>query len=143
MYTEMTETNDMFLYLGYVIIVALIYLIFNTLFKHNKEAFGIIGGDKDYESQRLGNLVDEIKGSTERMKDQMNVKKYRKDWENIIIALEDGINTQILSSLPHMAQQLEKSSNDEELTEMAKKLNNMNTFRNTLNDSMKFLDGLK
>ena len=42
-----------------------------------------------------------------------------------------------------MAQQLEKSSNDEELTEMAKKLNNMNTFRNTLNDSMKFLDGLK
>ena len=111
--------------------------------KHNKEAFGIRGGDKDYESQRLGNLVDEIKGSTERMKDQMNVKKYRKDWENIIIALEDGINTQILSSLPHMAQQLEKSSNDEELTEMAKKLNNMNTFRNTLNDSMKFLDGLK
>jgi hypothetical protein len=139
----MVETNDMFLYLGYVMIALLIYLIFNTLFKHNKEGFGIRGGDKDYESQRLGNLVDEIKGSTERMKDQMNVKKYRKDWENIIIALEDGINTQILSSLPHMAQQLEKSSNDEELTEMAKKLNNMNTFRNTLNDSMKFLDGLK
>tara|TARA_B110000967_G_scaffold86183_1_gene88734 strand:+ start:6657 stop:7076 length:420 start_codon:yes stop_codon:yes gene_type:complete len=139
----MIETTDMFLYLGYVIIAVLIYLIFNIILKHNKEGFGIRGGDKDYESQRLGNLVDEIKGSTERMKDQMNVKKYRKDWENIIIALEDGINTQILSSLPHMAQQLEKSSNDEELTEMAKKLNNMNTFRTTLNDSMKFLDGLK
>ena len=82
----------------YVIIAVLIYLIFNIILKHNKEGFGIRGGDKDYESQRLGNLVDEIKGSTERMKDQMNVKKYRKDWENIIIALEDGINTQILSS---------------------------------------------
>ena len=87
----------------------------------------------------LEETSEKLKAATEKTKDALYLDKYRKDYENLIIDLEDNSNATNLGLLQSLATQASNGQLDDMLKIMGK-MNTINTFRGTLNDAMKYLD---
>ena len=93
--------------------------------------------------KRIEQNVKEIQDATNKTIEQMNLVKYRKNWEDLIVAMEDRISSVSLQSLPVLAEMIKKDPNDGKLGTVIDRLNILNKFRETLKDNMRYLDGLK
>jgi hypothetical protein len=72
----------------------------------------------------------------------MNLVKYRKQWEDLIIAMEDRISSTSLQSANVLAAMMKTNPNDPNIVTICTKLNQFNKYRETLQQNMKYLDGL-
>jgi len=150
------NTDDMYTYIGYTIIVVLICLIYRTLFpKKNLE--GLMGLFDDVKTtsesdenntddpavKRIEENVKSLEDATNKAITQMSLVKYRSHWENLIIAMEDRISSASLQSLSALSVMINKNPADSKIITVMEKLNNFDKFRTTLKSNMKYLDGLK
>lgn len=152
------------MYLGYVLIGILIFLIIRTIVNkgEKKEGFlGMRGSDSNSSSssssssdsssddsddpavKRIQENIDSLNDATQKTIDQMNLVKYRKHWEDLIIAMEDRISSESLQSANLLAAKMKATPNDESINTYIVKLNELNKYRETLKENMKYLDGLK
>ena len=150
------KSEELYSYLGYAIIAILIFLILKTIMKKNQpEGFmGLFEGtDETAEEEkeetddpavkRIEQNVKDIQDVTNKTIEQMNLVKYRKNWEDLIVAMEDRINSVSLQSLAIMAAMLKANPNDDKLIKVITRLNEFNKYKNTLKENMEYLDGLK
>lgn len=149
--------ENIYTYLGYVIILALVYLICKTLIQkreNNVERFmgmfedtdktkGETDDSNDPHVKRIEQNVKDIVDETNKTIETMNLVKYRSHWENLIVAMEDRISSVSLQSLSILAEMLKKDPNDGKLGTVIDRLNSLHKFRETLKDNMTYLDGLK
>ena len=149
------NTEDLYTYIGYAMILVLVYLICKTLFqKSTPEGFMGMFEDTDEKKEetddsndpsvkRIEENVKDIVDETNKTIETMNLVKYRSHWENLIVAMEDRISSVSLQSLSVLAEMLKKDPNDGKLGTVIERLNSLNKFRETLKDNMTYLDGLK
>ena len=162
--------EDLYTYLGYIVIAVLIYLIYITLFPSTtSEGFMGFGSDSDSDSKSKKNSKGNNKNSSNSKKstddkrmmtglqkiiDDLNTKsqqavalysleKDRKQWEDLIIAMEDRINSITLYALPMLAVKISSKPDDPDIEKTIEKMNILNNFRATLTENMKYLDGLE
>jgi hypothetical protein len=150
------NTDDMYTYIGYTIIVVLICLIYRTLFP-KKDLEGLMGLFDDVKTtsesdenntddpavKRIEENVKSLEDATNKAITQMSLVKYRSHWENLIIAMEDRISSASLQSLSALSVMINKNPADSKIITVMEKLNNFDKFRTTLKSNMKYLDGLK
>ena len=153
------KSDELYSYLGYAIIAILIFLILKTIMKKNQpEGFmGLFEGTDETTAEekeatdvsddpavkRIEQNVKEIQDATNKTIEQMNLVKYRKNWEDLIVAMEDRINSVSLQSLSIMAAMIKANPNDEKLIKVITRLNEFNKYKTTLKENMEYLDGLK
>jgi hypothetical protein len=151
------NTEDLYTYIGYAMILVLVYLICKTLIQkreNNVEGFmgmfedtgetkGETDDSNDPRVKRIEQNVKDIVDETNKTIETMNLLKYRSHWENLIVAMEDRISSVSLQSLPVLAEMIKKDPNDGKLGTVIDRLNILNKFRETLKDNMTYLDGLK
>ena len=153
------KSDELYSYLGYAIIAVLIFLILKTIMKKNQpEGFmGLFEGTDETTAEekeatdvsddpavkRIEQNVKEIQDATNKTIEQMNLVKYRKNWEDLIVAMEDRINSVSLQSLSIMAAMMKANPNDEKLIKVITRLNEFNKYKTTLKENMEYLDGLK
>ena len=103
------KSDELYSYLGYAIIAVLIFLILKTIMKKNQpEGFmGLFEGTDETTAEekeatdvsddpavkRIEQNVKEIQDATNKTIEQMNLVKYRKNWEDLIVAMEDRIDS--------------------------------------------------
>lgn len=143
----MLEYNDMINLVGIVVIIILVCLIMKEIYKINQTTNpfrleGFSATDGSATAQENEKLIEDMKNKTEQMIDNMHLVKYRKDWENLIIATESRISALTLSMLPSLGKSLQVKNNDKAIKESISNINQLNQFRDTLNETMKYLDGL-
>ena len=149
--------EEIYTYLGYAIIVVLIYLIFKTIFasKQPEGFFGSLSDKKedtkedttdddnlDTIGKQLENNVTQLETQTNKILTGMHIVEDRKHWENLIIALEDKINISSIRSIAMLIPMLLKNPEDEKIITAIEKLNTLNKYKQTLKDNMTYLDGL-
>lgn len=155
------KLEDYSTYLGYIFIGILLYLIIRTVINkgEKKEGFlGLGGSDSNSSSsssdsssddsddpavKRIQANIDSLNDTTQKTIDQMNLVKYRKHWEDLIIAMEDRISSESLQSANLLAAKMKANPKDESINTFIVKLNELNKYRETLKENMKYLDGLK
>ena len=156
------KSDELYSYLGYAIIAVLIFLILKTIMKKNQpEGFmGLFEGTDETKEdtkktaddtddtddpavKRIEQNVKEIQDATNKTIEQMNLVKYRKNWEDLIVAMEDRIDSVSLQSLSIMAAMIKANPNDEKLIKVITRLNEFNKYKTTLKENMEYLDGLK
>jgi hypothetical protein len=153
------KSDELYSYLGYAIIAVLIFLILKTIMKKNQpEGFmGLFEGTDETTAEekeatdvsddpavkRIEQNVKEIQDATNKTIEQMNLVKYRKNWEDLIVAMEDRIDSVSLQSLSIMAAMIKANPNDEKLIKVITRLNEFNKYKTTLKENMEYLDGLK
>tara|TARA_B110000967_G_scaffold129736_1_gene132584 strand:- start:126 stop:626 length:501 start_codon:yes stop_codon:yes gene_type:complete len=165
--------EDLYTYLGYIIIAVLIYLIYITLFPSTtSESFMGFGSDSDSDSKGKKNgknsnsnnsnsnnskksrtdkqtmtglqkIIDDLNTKSQQAVALYSLEKDRKQWEDLIIAVEDRINSITLAALPKLALTISSKPDDPDIEKTIEKMNILNSFRATLTENMKYLDGLE
>jgi len=78
----------------------------------------------------------QIKAETIKMQDTLLISKYRKDYENTIINMDDLINNMMLNTVLNFNPSGDSNKN----MEIIDKLNKLNSAKGSLNAVMKFVD---
>ena len=152
--------EELYTYLGYAIIAVLIYLIFKTIFvsKQSEGFFGTsdkknddtkddtkdLSGDPQvtHQGEKLEALVTKVENETNQKIKQGNFVGNRKNWENLIIAMEDNINASSIQHMATLSGKLIANPEDPAIISAIEKLNTLNNYKQTLKDNMVYLDGL-
>ncbi len=149
------DYDEIFSYLGYILIAILLFLILKTIITQ-KEPEGFMGFFEGIEStsntssdsddpavKKIEQNVKDIQDATNKTLEHMNLVKYRKHWESLIVTVEDRINSVSLQSLAAMASMLKANPTDDKIIKTIAKLNELNKYKTTLKENMVYLDGLK
>ncbi len=148
--------DEYFTYLGYIIIAILCFLIYKVITKKNsKEQFmGLFEGTDETKAQetevtddpaskRIQANIDSLTDATNKTIEDMNLVKNRKQWEDMIIAVEDRVSSVSLQSISILAAMIKANPNDDKIVTVITRINEFNKYRETLKENMKYLDGLK
>lgn len=148
-----------YLYLVIIIVILLsIFVIANTN-SGKKILEGLENQDNDKKNKdddsgkstgtKLTNYSSDIKKNNEFMNDTMLIPKYKKDFEDFIIKLEEYSNNLMIYKLFSVAEQSSKykvednnSMNKFVISEM-QKVNSIKSFIDSLNSSIKYIDRKK
>jgi len=118
----------------FLAICFLLYFVFNSFNKIE----GMTNNNESASSSNNGiagnaaNYVATIKSQTVRIQDTLLISKYREDYENAVIAMDDMVNNLMLRTT--------LSVNKDKPEEALKTLVMLNESKNALNNVMKFID---
>ena len=137
------ELDNIYKYLGLAIVVFIvIYIVIKSLTFQARLIEGMtndttaVATDKDKQP-------DAIKTYTTTILDGLLIDKYRPSYDDTIIELEDNISATILSGILKNAEMIASDPSSEKAQKFITAVNTLKMFKDTLNDSMKYLDGMK
>jgi len=136
-------SEDIYKYLGLaIVIVFVIYIAIKSLTFQARLIEGMKSKDKESETTTdKDKVADAIKSKTNAMLDGLLIDKYRSSYDDTIIELEEYVNVMILGTIVEDAPSI--IAGNESSMKLITSLNTLQAFKATLNDSMKFLDGMK
>jgi|LakMenEpi03Aug12_release.lakeMendotaPanAssembly.Ray.scaffolds.fasta_scaffold361735_2 hypothetical protein len=139
-----TSSDSIYKYIGLIAIsLFVIFIIMRTINFQSKVLEGLTSDIKSDKIETVRDKIpDAINVNTTNLDDSLNVDKYTKTYEDIIINLENNINYYMLSILLNKAEEISNNPLNDVAQKTINTLNNMKTFKDTLNDSMGFLNSI-
>jgi hypothetical protein len=136
--------EDILKILGIIILIIFVSIIFiqSFYFKEGLETSSSSSTNNPILNGYAGNaksFAETIKSLSVKLSDKLIVSKYRTDYENIIINMEDYISLIMLDIIFS----LNTSSSQVETIKILNDLGTLKTSKDALNDSMKYLDSMK
>jgi hypothetical protein len=131
--------NNIYMYIGLAVVILIAVCVISKTFKYQMKIMEGLANNSDATQKSIDETATELKATTTKASDALYLNKYRKDYETLIINLEDNANTMTMKLLPIIANTLNSGDTKDAMT-MINNVNSLNTFKATLNDSMKFLD---
>jgi hypothetical protein len=144
--------TDLFKLVGIVIVSFYIIYLVIGIFKAQSDLLEGFTGDSAIDSKKAtttsssttsGSLgiagsaqsyAEEVKANYVKLQDELLVPKYRKEYENIIINMDDYLNAKMMEQILS----IKIGSNSE--TESFKTLSTLYSAKSALNDAMKWVD---
>ena len=145
--------TDLFKLVGIVIVSFYIIYLVIGIFKAQSDLLEGFTGDSAIDSKKAttssststtsGSLgiagsaqsyAEEVKANYVKLQDELLVPKYRKEYENIIINMDDYLNAKMMEQILS----IKMGSNSE--TESFKTLSTLYSAKSALNDAMKWVD---
>ena len=127
--------NQMFQYIGCgLCLLFIIYIVFSF----SKYQFSMIEGLTNISSNSADTAAI-IKDQTTKTLDTLLINKYRSNYEDIIVNMNDWCDAQILNIIVSGEMDC-KNGCSEKFMASVKKVNNLENFKKTLNDSIGYLD---
>lgn len=116
-----------------IFIIILLYVIY-VFFKFQRS---IIEGMQSGTGSNSEVFSEEIRTKTMKLQDSLLISKYKKDYEDILINMEEYLNLTMLKEL------LNVKLDSKNMNEALSNINTINTSKNNLNDIMTFIDKIK
>lgn len=139
------ESDTIYKYLGLTIVILFVsYIIIKSLtfqarliegMATNSSNDSTVNTDKD-------KIPDAIKSNSTNILDGLLIDKYRSSYDDTIIDLEENINATILAGVLKNAEKISDDPSSDNSQKLIAYINNLKTFKDTLNDAMKYLDGI-
>lgn len=134
----MLSEKETYQYLGLgVVIIIVTYIVLRTLNFQARVIEGAVGSMGDTDTEKV---PDAVKANTNTIEDSLLVPKYRKAHEDTILYLEANASAAILATSLNNAELISKDPTSEAAQKLIVKINNMKSFRDSLNDAMAYLD---
>ena len=123
-----------------VVVLALIFFIvglgMNILNTNQKKREGLTNQGSNGEAGNANNFAATIKAQTVILQDSLLVPKYRTDYENVIINMDDYLNMLMLKQVLNIDTTKDAQTNITNL----EALNTISSAKKNLNDVMVFID---
>ena len=138
----MISENDFYKFIGLAVVILLVVSVCARLFKvQTKVIEGMtIGGSSSSSTTDKDKVADAISSNNDSVDDDLLVSKYRTSYEDTIVALEKNCSDYLLSGVVNNAEAISKDPTSEANQKIITALNNLSTFRSTLNTAMVILD---
>ena len=117
-----------------IVCIVVVYIIMSLLKYQVKIVEGITNIASD-----SSDVAESIKNNTTKTLDTLLINKYRTNYEDIIINMNDWCDAQILNMIVSGDLDCTNGYNDKLLTKI-RNLNDLESFKDTLNKAMKYLD---
>ena len=136
------ELDNIYKYLGLTIVAIIaLYIILKSLTFQARVIEGLTSSSN--EATDKDKVPAAIKSHTTALLDGLLIDKYRSSYDDTIIDLEENINATLLSSILKNAELISSDPSSDASQKSIVTLNNLKAFKDTLNESMKYLDGMK
>ena len=119
-----------------------VYVIITLFQPKNNTIEGLTNNELTSSKGEAGSAAsysDGIKAQVVKIQDELLVSKYRKDYENTIIHLDDLVGTMMIKQIQNMTV---GGSDPKALMSSLNNLNTLKSAKESLNVAMKFLDGM-
>lgn len=138
------ELDNIYKYLGLaIIILVVLYVAMKSLTFQARLVEGMTSKNEDTTPTDKEKTPDAIKSNTTNVLDALLIDKYRPSYDDTIIELEENINATILAGILKNAEMISTDPSSEKSQQFITAVNNLKSFKETLNDTMKYLDGMK
>lgn len=134
------ESDTIYKYIGLaVVILVFVYIVLRTMNFQTRMLTGpsksadIIEGFSD-------STINTVKQNTTVVDDALIVSKYRRQYKDLLVDLEDNARTYILAGILNNAEKISADPGESEVQALIKKINTVNDFRKTLEDAMQILN---
>lgn len=136
------NSDSIYKYIGLIIVsIFVIYIVLRTLNFQAKIIEGMATGTTtDATPNDKEKISDAIASNTTFAEDSLLISKYKKSYEDIIINLENNINFFMLGAIINNGETISKKPMDPTSIALINSINSLKAFKDTLNDSMAFLD---
>ena len=136
------NTDSIYKYVGlFIVSLFVIYIILRTLNFQAKIIEGMATGASSTSTPNdKEKIADKIASNTTFAEDSLLISKYQKSYEDIIINLENNVNFFMLGAIINNAETISKKPTDPASIVLINSINSLKAFKDTLNDSMTFLD---
>jgi hypothetical protein len=129
--------------LGFLVIVFLGYLVYSSLFLKGREGLENASPSESVSSSNgiAGNATtyaSSIKQKTVNLNDTLLISKYRKDYETVILNVDDLVNSMMLKTVANI--DLGTANTPSKMIEGMKILNELSAAKESLNKVMKFVE---
>lgn len=133
------DKDSIYKYVGiFVIALFFLFIIVRTLNFQAKVLEGLTTGSDT--TTEKSNIPEAINANTTTLEDSLLISKYKKNYEDVLINLENNVNFNILNGIVSNAETLSKNPMDPAALQMVASMNSLKTFKDTLNDTMAFLN---
>jgi hypothetical protein len=137
-------SEDIYKYLGLAIVIVFVaYIIIKSLTFQARMIEGMKSKDDVDVATDKDKKPEAIKSNTNTILDSLLIDKYRPSYDDTIIELEENISATILAGILKNAENISADPSSEKSQQFITAINNLKTFKDTLNDAMKYLDGIK
>ena len=135
----MIEADDLYKIVGLIVVIIFVVSIGAKMFSYQSKVLeGMTNSSTDKDT-----ISSAVSSNTDKLSDTLLVSKYRSNYEDTIINLEKAVGIGILSEVINNAETISSDpASSKALTAMSS-INTMQTFRETLNQSMIILDKSK
>ena len=119
-----------------------VYVIITLFQPKNNTIEGLTNNELTSSKGEAGSAAsysDGIKAQVVKIQDELLVSKYRKDYENTIIHMDDLVGTMMIKQIQNMTV---GGSDPKALMSSLNNLNTLKSAKDSLNVAMKFLDGM-
>ena len=136
----MMEENDMIMYIGLISLVLFLFFIISRVFTFQTSMIEGLS-NKDSQSQPINVTVGKVENINKVSEDHLFIEKYRSDYEDLIIHLEETTNLDMMRLIKEHGNNIEQGKTVDEQMKTIKKINDLNQLKESLNSSMKYIDG--
>jgi hypothetical protein len=135
----MIEADDLYKIVGLIVVIIFVVSIGAKMFSYQAKVIeGMTNSSTDKDT-----ISSAVSSNTDKLSDTLLASKYRSNYEDTIINLEKAVSVGILSEVINNAETISSDpASSKALTAMSS-INTMQTFRETLNQSMIILDKSK
>ena len=135
----MIEADDLYKIVGLIVVIIFVVSIGAKMFSYQAKVIeGMTNSSTDKDT-----ISSAVSSNTDKLSDTLLASKYRSNYEDSIINLEKAVSVGILSEVINNAETISSDpASSKALTAMSS-INTMQTFRETLNQSMIILDKSK
>ena len=136
----MMKENDMIMYIGLISLVLFLFFIISRVFTFQTSMMEGLS-NKDSQSQPINVTVGNVENINKVSEDHLFIEKYRSDYEDLIIHLEETTNLDMMRLIKEHGNNIEQGKTVDEQMKTIKKINELNQLKESLNSSMKYIDG--
>ena len=140
--SDSINSDSIYKYVGlFIVSLFVIYIVLRTLNFQAKIIEGMATGSSTTATPNdKEKIADAIAANTTFAEDSLLISKYQKSYEDIIINLENNINFFMLGAIINSGETISKKPMDPASIALINSINSLKAFKDTLNDSMSFLD---
>ena len=136
----MMKENDMIMYIGLISLVLFLFFIISRVFTFQTSMIEGLS-NKDSQAQPINVTVGKVENINKVSEDHLFIEKYRSDYEDLIIHLEETTNLDMMRLIKQHGNNIEQGKTVDEQMKTIKKINELNQLKESLNSSMKYMDG--
>ena len=136
----MMKENDMIMYIGLISLVLFLFFIISRVFTFQTSMMEGLT-NKDSQAQPINVTVGKVENINKVSEDHLFIEKYRSDYEDLIIHLEETTNLDMMRLIKQHGNNIEQGKTVDEQMKTIKKINELNQLKESLNSSMKYIDG--
>lgn len=132
----MGTEDSLYKFIGLVAVILIIATIGQKAFRYQTKIVESLTSS----STDTTNISSSVSSNTDTISDSLLISKYRSNYEDTIIALEKAVGLGLLSEVINNAETISKDPVSTDALTAIKNINELKSFRESLNQSMLILD---